>query len=222
MTQCENCHVSVKGDWETCPLCDEPLKDKEDLEAASSSFLGLPLNFNRQKAYQIFFRLSLCAVLLYFAINYFWTFQFFGLEYVIFGLLITWTLIVIFIRKRRNITKAIIYTLFFISLASVYLDYINGWIGWSLTFVIPIVSISSLLAMFISIQVVHLKIEDYILYLQLASLFGLIPLAFLIMGWVGHPLPSILSVILSLVLFVGILLRYRTLVIEELQKRMHI
>jgi len=222
MPRCKTCQVSVKGDWETCPLCNEPLEQEPDTEKTSSSFLSLPLTFNRQKAYQIFFRLSLVVVLLYFVINYFWTFQFFGLQYIIFGLLVTWTLIVIFIRKRRNIAKAIIYTLFFISLVSIYFDYTNGWIGWSLTFVIPILSISSLVAMFISIQVVSLKIEDYILYLQLASLFGLAPLLFLIMGWVGHPLPSIISVSFSLILFVGILIRYRTMVIEELQKRMHI
>lgn len=81
---------------------------------------------------------------------------------------------------------------------------------------------SALLAIFIAMQVINLKVQDYVLYLQLAALFGLIPLLFLIMNWVGHPLPSLLSVILSIIMFIGVLIRYRKLLIRELQKRMHI
>lgn len=223
MRTCPNCEASVKGNWESCPLCETTLViDEAEEENVTSSFLQLPLKFNRQKAIQVFFRISLVLVLLYFIVHYFWGFQFFGLEYVLFGLLITWTLIVILIRKSRNIAKAITYMLFFISLVSIYFDYLNGWLSWSLTFVIPILSISALLAMSISIQVVDLKAEDYVLYLQLAATVGLVPLVFLIMGWVGHSLPSIISVGFSLLVFVVVLLRYRTMLIQELQKRMHI
>lgn len=223
MRTCPNCQASVKGDWERCPLCAITLvTDKKEEKDLATSFLQLPLKFNRQKAVQVFFRVSLLLVFLYFVVHYFWGFQFFGLEYVLFGLLITWTLIVILIRKRRNIAKAITYILFFISLVSIYFDYLNGWLSWSLTFVIPILSISALLAMSISIQVVDLKVEDYVLYLQLAATVGLVPLVFLIMNWVGHTLPSIISVVFSLLVFVVVFLRYRTMLIRELKKRMHI
>jgi hypothetical protein len=222
MRTCPHCQAVIKGTWKSCPLCNTSLAEADKEEKPTSSFLQLPLKFNRQKAIQVFFRVSLLLVLLYFVVHYFWGFQFFGLEYVLFGLLITWTLIVIMIRKSRNIAKAITYILFFISLVSIYFDYLNGWLSWSLTFVIPILSISALLAMSISIQVVDLKVEDYVLYLQLAATVGLVPLVFLIMDWVGHPLPSIISVVFSLLVFVVVLLRYRMLLIRELQKRMHI
>lgn len=222
MKTCPRCQASVKGEWAKCPLCKTTLMTDSAEEIKASSFLQVPLTFNRQKAMRVFFRLSLILVMLYFIVHYFWAFQFFGFEYVLFGLLITWTLIVILIQKRRNIAKAILYILFFTSLVSIYFDYLNGWLSWSLTFVIPILSISSLLAMSISIQVANLKPEDYVLYLQLAALVGIVPLLFLIMGWVGHPLPSILSVVLSLVMFVSVLLRYRVMMVRELQKRMHI
>src|SRR5699024_3427212 len=100
------------------------------------------------------------------------------------------------------------------------IDYLRGWTGWSITFVVPILSISSLIAISISIRVVRLKVEDYVLYLQLAALVGIAPLLFLLMGWTGNPLASIVSVIFSL--FVFILIRYRRKVIKELKKRMHI
>ena len=221
MKNCPKCKASVKGKWVVCPLCKTTLLIENE-EKSPSSFLTVPLTFNRQKAMQVFFRISLVLVLLYFISQYFWTFKFFGLEYVLFGLFITWTLFVILLRKRRNIVKAILYILFFIALVSIYYDYLNGWLGWSLTFVIPILSTSSLLAMFISIRVVSLKTEDYVLYLQLAALVGIVPLLFLLMHWVAHPLPSLISVIFSLIMFISVLIRYRKMMIQELQKRMHI
>lgn len=223
MKVCPNCKANIVGNWQGCPLCKNELhlKDKEQ-ENSDSVFLNLPLEFNRQKALQLLIKLSLLLVVIYFVVQIFWPFRFFGLEYVIFGLMITWTLVVIFVQKRRNIVKTILYYLLFISIMSVYFDYTNGWLGWSITFVIPIISIASLLAMFIYAQVASLEISDYILYLQLTSLLGLAPLVFLIMDWVKLTLPSVLSVLFSLFMFVLLLLKYRRLMILELQKRMHL
>ena len=223
MDYCENCKASIKGDWEICPLCQTSMKQENSEDKKSgSSFLNDPLLFNRDQAKQTFFRVSLLLILLYFIAQIFYPFKFFGLEYILFGLFITWTLGIIFVRKRRNLAKVITYYLLLISLATIYFDYLFGWRGWSITFVVPIISMSALLAIFIAMQVINLKVQDYVLYLQLAALFGLIPLLFLIMNWVGHPLPSLLSVILSIIMFIGVLIRYRKLLIRELQKRMHI
>lgn len=223
MKACPNCKANVVGDWKDCPLCKDELQFKREEEKyAESVFLNFPLKFNRQKALQLLIRASLLLVVIYFVVQVFWPFRFFGLEYVIFGLLITWTLLVIFMQKRRNIVKTILYYLLFISLVSIYFDYINGWLGWSITFVLPVISIASLLAMFIYAQVAPLEISDYILYLQLTSLLGLVPLVFLIMDWVVLTLPSILSVLFSLFMFFLLLLKYRQMMILELQKRMHL
>ena len=223
MDYCENCKASIKGDWEICPLCQTSMKqENSEDKKIGTSFLNDPLLFNRDQAKQTFFRVSLLLILLYFIVQIFYPFKFFGLEYILFGLFITWTLGIIFVRKRRNLAKVITYYLLLISLATIYFDYLFGWRGWSITFVVPIISMSALLAIFIAMQVINLKVQDYVLYLQLAALFGLIPLLFLIMNWVGHPLPSLLSVILSIIMFIGVLIRYRKLLIRELQKRMHI
>lgn len=221
MSFCPNCKIDVKGNWLECPVCQTSLEMKNNGENEKSSFAGVPLQYNRQKAIQTFLRYSLIIVFIYFVLNYFWPFKFFGLEYVLFGLIITWTIIVILVRKRRNIAKAINYLLFFISLASIYIDYVGGWQGWSITFVVPILSISALVAMRISLRVVKLKVEDYVLYLELAAIAGIVPLLFLIMDWVGHSLPSLISVVFSAFMFTGVLLKYRQMLIRELQKRMH-
>lgn len=222
MNYCPNCQASVKGDWSTCPLCSRLLEQNKQQEQEKSDFPKVPLVFNREKARREFMWAALAIILLYFATSFIYDFQFFGFQYVIFGLLITWIITFVLLRKRQNLAKAIVYLLVLISLVSVFFDYSNGWIGWSLTFVIPILSIASLVAVVIGIQVTDMRLNDYILYLQLVALLGVTPLLFLIMDWVAHPLPSILSVALSVIVFVPVFIRYRKLLIKELNKRLHL
>src|SRR5690625_7719631 len=73
--------------------------------------------------------------------------------------------------------------------------------------------------MFIAIRVVNLRVGDYVLYLQLAAIVGLVPLVFLIMDWVAHPLPSIVSVVFSFTMFVSVFVRYRRRVIKRSEER---
>ncbi|WP_368645553.1 DUF6320 domain-containing protein [Alkalibacterium putridalgicola] len=222
MKRCPECHADVKGDWERCPLCQTDLKVPESEKPEESDFPEVPLKFNRKKIKQVLSFSSVLLIFLYFVAHFIWRFQFFNLEYVLFGILIMWLMMLVIIRKRRNIVKGIVYILFLFSLLSLYFDYVNGWLGWSLTFVIPILCISALLAMFISIQVVNLRAEDYVLYLQLAAIAGLIPAVFLLMDWVVFALPSLLSIVFSLVMSVAVFFKHRQAVINELEKRMHV
>ena len=92
MDYCENCKASIKGDWEICPLCQTSMKqENSEDKKTGTSFLNDPLLFNRDQAKQTFFRVSLLLILLYFIAQIFYPFKFFGLEYILFGLFITWT-----------------------------------------------------------------------------------------------------------------------------------
>lgn len=224
MKFCKNCETNIKGDWRVCPLCQTPLEEKKSANSLEShtSLQNFSLRFDRKKIYQSLTVFSIVVIILYFIIQAIWSFEFFGLEYVLFGLMITWLSILILIRKRRNIVKANVYLLVLFSLVSVYLDYWSGWQGWSLTFMIPILTTATLTAMLISTRFVHLRAEDYVLYLELAAILGFIPFLFLIFNWVIHPLPSLFSVLLSLIVFISTFKKHRDKIKDELQKRFHI
>ncbi|WP_146924099.1 DUF6320 domain-containing protein [Alkalibacterium kapii] len=222
MKHCPACHADFKGDWSTCPLCQTKLETNQSTQPEETDFPKAPLKFNRKKIRRILSFSSVLIIFLYFVAHFIWRFKFFDLEYVLFGIMIMWLMMLVIIRKRRNIVKGIVYILFLFSLISLYFDYINGWLGWSLTFVIPILCVSALLSMFISIQVVKLKAEDYVLYLQLAAIMGLIPAVFLVMNWVVFILPSLVSILLSLLMSIAVFFRHRQAVISELEKRMHV
>lgn len=221
MKFCLKCQTSVKGDWVTCPLCSRELEIREHVEQEESAFIAPPLRFDREKARRDFMWAALGLIVLYFITAFIYDFQFFGFRYVIFGLLVTWVITFVLLRSKENFAKAIVNLLVLISAVSVFFDFYEGWMGWSVTFVIPILSIASLIAIVIGLQVIHMRLTDYILYLQLLAVLGLTPLLFLLMDWVAHPLPSILSVALSVIVFIPVFVRYRKLMVKELNKRLH-
>lgn len=222
MNYCPACKVEVKDEWELCPLCQTPLKEDLGKIEEETTFLNPPLKFDRVNVLHGFTAFSFVIILAYFIIQFFWPFQFFGLEYILFGLMITWMMIIILLRKRRNIVKGIIYILILFSLLSVYFDYSNAGVGWSITFNIPILCLSAIIAMFTSLRFVNLKVGDYILYLQLTAIVGTVPLVFLLLDWVGHPLPSIISASVSIVLFFYLFIKHYQKIKDELKKRLHV
>lgn len=219
MKQCIQCHAKVKGDWDVCPLCQSPFAEqKENAEENQGPFPVVPLRFNREKVTKLLSLVSVLVIVAYFIIQWFWSFQVFGLDYVLFGIMSMWMVVLIIIRKRRNITKGIVYLIIFLSVISLYFDYSNGWSAWSITYSIPIICTFALIAMFLAIQVVRLDTGDYVLYLQAAALLGLIPLVFLFLGWTTHPLPSWISFLISTVMFWSVIALHGKQILKTLRK----
>ncbi len=144
------------------------------------------------------------------------------LKMVVFGIASMWLVVMIIIRKRRNIAKGIVYLIVWLSLISVYWDYLNGWQGWSTTYFVPIICSSALIAMFIAVRVVKLEAGDYLPYLIVAALLGLIPALFLALKLVEQAIPSAVSLGLSSVMLILILAFRRKVVMRELEKRFHV
>src|SRR5690625_3641074 len=99
MKYCSNCQVTVKGKWEACPLCSHILENRKDMENIKSDFIKVPLLFNREKARREFLWTALAIILLYIVTSFIYDFQFFGFRYVVFGLLITWIVTFVLLRK---------------------------------------------------------------------------------------------------------------------------
>jgi hypothetical protein len=81
---------------------------------------------------------------------------------------------------------------------------------------------SAMTAIFIANRVVKLKAGDYLLYLLIGAVMGLIPFLFIVFGWVVHQIPSMLSIFLSLMMIAAIVIFQGKEILLELQKRMHV
>lgn len=219
MRRCPECQADIKGNWTKCPLCHTPL---EGGKPVSSPYPDVALRFDRNKGQRILVVASFFIILASFPLGLFWRGQFGGLQGALFGILTMWLAVLVLIRKRRNLAKGILYLLVSLSLICAYLDYLVGWTGWSLTYAIPILCCSSLLAMFLAVRFVKMKAGDYVLYVLSAALLGLVPMLFLILEWVFNPIPSWTSVGLSVVLLLLILLFRGSEIRRELAKRLFI
>lgn len=223
MRHCEHCRVDIKGDWDSCPLCHRPLDTEEDV-AVPNPYPDIPLRFNKQYVMSLLTWLSLVLIVAYFVVDLLLgdNLEGRGLRLLLFGVMSMWLVVLILIRKRRNIAKGIVYLIVSVSLLCIYWDYATGWEGWSTTYVVPIVCSFALVALFIAVRVVRLSVGDYVLYLLAAALIGLFPALFLLFDWITQPVPSWISVGMSAVMLSLILIFQGGDIWGELQKRMHI
>lgn len=221
MRHCSNCQVDILGDWDTCPLCHNPVRT-QGIDVQDSPFPDITLRFHKYLAVKILTFLSVISVALSFIIYRIWPIQTNWPLLVLFGLISMWLIVGSIIQKRRNIAKSIVYQIALLSLLGVLWDYYIGWSGWSVNYAIPIICSSALAAMFVSVRVVKLVVGDYVLYLLIAALLALIPLLFILFGWISQIIPSFISVCLSVVMLAAILIFRGREIAAELQKRMHI
>lgn len=252
MKFCNACKVKIKGSTQICPLCKQPTVDlaetefaEDDLTKNDSRKVGtlkpdlsknniteddglfdpfpiVPLRF---KQYTLLTVLTIISVIVYgVMLLIYLKFPKSGLlpRYIFFALLSLWLLVSAIVRKRRNVAKSILYQLSILSLLLLLLDKISTWSGWSITYAIPLLACVALFAIMIAIGFIQKEFGDYVLYVGAVAIVGLIPLLFIIFGWVDVLWPSILSVTLSSIMLVLLIIFRYSLIAHELKKRLHL
>lgn len=221
MRRCPDCTVAVEGDWVRCPLCGTELLG----EPVPGPYPTVPLRFSRRRVLRVLLLSSLAVVLLSFLAQLLFGRDSDGigvLRSVWLGIVTTWLVVVMAISKRRNLAKFIVYLVLVAGGVCVYWDYLSGWYGWSLTYVVPIVCAASIAGLVITARVMRMEVGDYVVYSGLTVLLGLTPIVFLALGWVGTVIPSAICGGLSLLAVVLLLTIRGGAVRHELAKRLHL
>ena len=188
----------------------------------SSSYPDIPLRFIKQQVITRLLLTSVAIICLSLAAAAFLPGGMEWLRMIIFGVASMWLVVLIIVRKRRNIAKGIIYLIVSLSVIAIYWDYLEGWSGWSTTYFVPLICSFAIIAMFIAVQLVRLEAGDYVLYLLAAALLGLIPAFFLTFGLVTQTIPALISIGLSSILLILTSVFRGKLILNELEKRMNI
>jgi hypothetical protein len=220
MRRCTDCAVDIEGTWTRCPLCTAPVAG----EAMASPLPAVPLRFSRRRVVRVLFLTSITVILASFVAQLLFSRGLAGigvLRSVWLGVVTMWLVVLMAVRKRRNVAKGTVYLVVLIGLVCVYWDYLTGWRGWSLTYAVPIVSACSIVALLITVRVMRIEVGEHIVYSGLTLLLGLAPLAFVAFGWVTNPLPSSICGALGLTLVLMQLARVPDLR-HELAKRLHL
>lgn len=221
MNYCEKCRVHVEGNRAACPLCQGGLSryDGNDRE----SFPYIP---NMLHGSGLFFRIlmlisvigtAVCVLVNLMVPQYGWWSAF-----VLLGLVCLWVSIAVAVKKRRNIAKNLLYQVVVVSVLCLLWDWLTGWHGWALDYVIPITCGAALLVLFVVTKVMKRYIEDHVVYLLLGALFGIVPIIFLLTGTIRVILPSLICIAVSVTFTAVLILFENDSLKKELRRRLHL
>lgn len=219
MKYCNNCKVNVVGKRKSCPLCQEILVgDKhEDEVFPEISFV--------YREHGMFFKIMLLVSIIIatisVAINILFPSRAWSL-FILGGLGSVWASMISAINKRNNIPKNIVYQVMIISVIAVIWDFLTRWKGWSITYVIPLISIFAMISMAIISKVRKQYVEDYILYIIIDGLFGLIQIIFIFTGGLTALYPSLICIVTSIISLSTILIFEDKKLRAEIKRRLHL
>ena len=222
MQYCNQCRVKLRGSKERCVLCGNTLSASTTNEGRDEIFPDIPPAYESHLAIRILVFISFCVAVASFAVRMIFPTDVNWPVFVVFGLISMWIGLIIVVRKRHNIHKIILWQVVIVSLLSVFWDWQTGWRGWSLDYLMPIVYVAAELAMYTTAKIMKLSIRDYITYAMLDSLFGIVPIVFILFGWVKTPYPSILCIAFSIIFLAAIFIFQGNNMLKELNKKMHI
>lgn len=222
MQYCPQCRVHIRGQKERCVLCGNALSVSDCANGDEEVFPSIPPAFEQHLAIRILVFISFTAVAASFSVRMIFPSAVNWPLFVVLGLVSMWLGLIVVLRKRHNIPKAIIWQVALVTLLSLLWDWQTGWIGWSLDYLIPTIHVTAELVMYITAKIMRLSVRDYIIYAMLGGLFGILPIIFILFEWVKILYPSVICVTVSIIFLAGIFIFQGEAIRNEWDKRMHI
>lgn len=227
MKYCPKCKVNIAQHLTYCPLCQSELIEKDslnnDIPETESIF---PNTYEIYTSHHMvlkivgFIALSISIICIFanflFPAKVWWSLVVTG------TMLCTWCSLAVAISKRRNILKYLLYQSIIICIFAVFIDIFTGFTGWSITFVLPIVFTVAMILMYILSKILHLQAGDYIIYLLLDEIFGILPLFLLLMDHLTVRVPSLICLMVSTISVISLIIFEGKSMYQELYRRLHI
>jgi hypothetical protein len=224
MKTCNKCNITIDTKQPYCPLCHQILEGETNHnfkevypEYALLRRKVLPITK------KIIFFLSFTSIIILAIINIaensgtYWSLIPIG------SILYFFTLVRVGVLSRRNIAFRIAFLTILLILLLIYIDY-NSVMennGWSINYLMPILLLSSNLAISAIIWIRRLNYRDYFFYLLIILIFSLIPLLLTFFDVVTVLWPSITSFTTAISILIIIIIFFPKSIKEEIKKRFH-
>ena len=139
------------------------------------------------------------------------------------GVVTMWIASLIGFFKRYNLLKNAMWQLIIGTIICFIWDALTGWHSWSVDLVLPIMSVSTLAAMFVTAKVQKSPVREYLIYEIMAAGYGLIlPVILLLCGVVKNPTVSMFGALTCFLFLVAVILFKGREFKEEMQKNLHV
>ena len=221
MKYCEKCTVKAAVNTKRCPLCQNRLTE---LGGGEGSIFPPVMTVYHQ--FGVFFKLlilgSVAAAVICVAINLMLPQSGMWSMFVVMGVACLWIALAFALRTRHNFLKNLVYQAIVISVLSVVWDWVTGWRGWSIDYVIPIICMVAMVLLAVIVKIKHMEISDYIIYMALFGIFGIIPIIFYLTGSLRILYPSLICVAQSIISLAALIIFEGENVRAELKRRLHL
>ena len=141
--------------------------------------------------------------------------------FVLAGVGAGWATVAQAIRKRSSFCKHVLYQVVTVGIVVVLFDLMTGFGHWSFNYVIPALCVFAMVVIAIIAAMGHRSISNYIIYMVVSAVFGLIPLLFLLPRWTTILWPTVLCAAVSVIYLAGLGLFVGRDTWQELHKRLH-
>lgn len=219
MKHCDKCKVNVVGTQKLCPLCQGKLSGNDSRPDEFPQIESIYKKFNF--FFKIMILISIIVASVSIALNVLLPKSGAWSVFVLGAMLSVWVSLITAINKRNNIPKNIIYQTTIISVAAVIWDFVTHWKGWSISYVIPFVCIAAMISMSVISKLMKLHIEDFILYIIIDGLYGIVPVIFIMFGNLRVLYPSVICIATSVISLSAILIFEGESMRSEIKRRLH-
>lgn len=216
---CRKCNVNVKCKNELCPLCQsktELINESEEL-----SFPKINNEKSNKFVYKLVAFISAFIIAIVVIINFIFKNTGYWSAYVIAGIGSLWAVVLVAVKKRRNILKSIFFATIIIVGLSALWDLATGMHKWSTDFVLPIMITISTIAIFVLIKALKIQTEEYSVYLcNLLLLNLLLILSFAFVAVIK--LPTVICIGIDFIITAMLAIFDGGNIIDDVKRRLHI
>ncbi|WZL79754.1 DUF6320 domain-containing protein [Eubacteriales bacterium mix99] len=220
MLRCDRCGIDLPGNPLRCPLCQSALSGTPDNTGNRFPVPNTLPKASRKLLALIAFG-TVCASVISVVINLIRPAGGWWSLFVITGFASLWIDFAVLIRKRNNLTKDVLWQAVVVSLLAYLWDRFTGFHGWSLDYVLPILCTCAMIAITLIAQIQKLHIQDYILYLFMDCMLGIISFVLIRARIVRVITPCAICFGASVIFLAALLFFERKALWEEIQRRLH-
>lgn len=139
------------------------------------------------------------------------------------GIASMWFAAAVAFSKRYNMLKNAMWQLVIVTNVCCLWDILTTWRGWSVEYVYPLMSMAVIGAMIAVIKIYRINVMDYMIYLLMASLYGLIiPLIFILTGLAEMVMFCVASMGVSVITLAALIMFRGNAMRDELEKKLHV
>lgn len=221
MRYCNKCKVIIENNLRYCPLCKQRTSKRNE-----TAEKDLPLQRIKNETLidkimraLVFLFISLIGINIVLKVAF--SYNFIWAPYSIVVLFYAYLLIKAAMKSYKDVGSIVLINVYMLSIIGFILDLILGFSGWSIDFLIPILISAGIIVLVIFTLIKSMNLLTYFVHMFIIALFGITLLILLVLNVVIEKRPTIITIMISFLVIIGMFIFGGKKAKIEFAKRFH-